>query len=162
MSWSNSNPDWKDRLFAALVYLFPLYYSLEFAGSLFNQIPFLQLITIPLLPLILFDQLIPFGFGGLLLFFILFAGVVRNSRISYFIRFNTMQSILIDILLVLISIVSGILLRGLGTSLFVQTLFNTIFLAVLAVCVYGMYMCAMGKRPEIPTISETASSQVPW
>ena len=160
MSWSNSNPDWKDRLFAALVYLFPLYYSLQFAGSLFRQIPFLELILIPLFPLIWFNQVVPFG--GLILFFVLFAAVVRNARISHFIRFNTMQAILIDILLLLVSLVTDILLRGLGTSLFVQTLFNTIFLAVLAVCVYGMYMCAMGQRPEIPTISEAAYSQVPW
>ena len=154
-----SNTDWKDKLFASLVYLFPLYESLKFGSFLFNQFPLLQLIAIPLLPFSLIDQI---PFGGFILFFVLFAAVVRNANLSHFIRFNTMQAILIDILLVLISLVTDILLRGLGVSLFTETLYNLIFLGILAVCVYGIVQSTTGKYAEIPLISEAASSQLPW
>ena len=158
MNWRSST-DWKDKLFASLVYLFPLYYSLQFGGFLFKQFPILQLITIPLAPLILINQI---PFGGLILFFVLFAAVVRNSRISHFIRFNTMQAILIDILLILISLVARILLGGLGASLLTETIYNAIFLGTLVACGYGILQSSTGKYAEIPAISQAAYSQVPW
>jgi uncharacterized membrane protein len=116
-------------------------------------------ITIPLTPLFLINRI---PFGGLILFFVLFAAGVRNPRISHFIRFNTMQSILIDILLILIGLVSNILLGGLGTSLLTETLYNAIFLGTLVACGYGIVQSSTGKYAEIPAISEAAYSQVPW
>lgn len=159
MNWRNSSTDWKDRLFASLVYLFPLYSALEFGGFLFRQFPFLQLMAIPLYPLLLLNQI---PFGGFILFIILFAGVVRNARISHFIRFNTMQAILIDILLILIGLVFKVIFGGLGLSLVTETIANAIFLGTLVACGYGIFQSASGKYAEIPTISEAAYSQVPW
>ena len=72
-----------------------------------------------------------------------------------------MQAILIDILLILVSLVANFLLPGLGGGLLVETLFNLIFLASLAACLYGMIQSGLGKYAEIPTISEAAYSQVP-
>lgn len=159
MNWRNSSTDWKDRLFASLVYLFPLYSALEFAGFLFRQYPFLQLMAIPLYPLILLNKI---PFGGFILFIVLFAAVVRNARISHFIRFNTMQAILIDILLILIGLVFNVIFGGLGLSLVTETIANAIFLGTLVACGYGIFQSASGKYAEIPTISEAAYSQVPW
>lgn len=159
MNWRTSSTDWKDRLFASLVYLFPLYYALEFGGFLFRQFPFLQLIAIPLYPLILINQI---PFGGFILFIVLFAAVVRNARISHFIRFNTMQAILIDILLILVSLVFRFILGGLGASLVTETIANAVFLGTLVACGYGIFQSASGKYAEMPTISEAAYSQVPW
>ena len=159
MNWRTSSTDWKDRLFASLVYLFPLYYALEFGGFLFRQFPFLQLIAIPLYPLILINQI---PFGGFILFIVLFAAVVRNARISHFIRFNTMQAILIDILLILVSLVFRFILGGLGASLVTETIANAVFLGTLVACSYGIFQSASGKYAEMPTISEAAYSQVPW
>jgi len=159
MNWRTSSTDWKDRLFASLVYLFPLYYALEFGGFLLRQFPFLQLIVIPLYPLILINQI---PFGGFILFIVLFAAVVRNSRISHFIRFNTMQAILIDILLILVGLVFNVIFRGLGASLVTETISNALFLGTLVACGYGIFQSASGKYAEMPTISEAAYSQVPW
>ncbi len=158
MNSRNSN-DWKDKLFASLVYLFPLYYSLQFGVFLFRQFPALQVIAIPLAPFILIDRI---PFEGLILFFVLFAAVVRNARISHFIRFNTMQAILMDILLILISLVGNILLGGLGVSLLTQTLYNAIFIGTLAACIYGIVQSSTGKYAEMPGISEAAYSQIPY
>jgi len=157
MTWRNTT-DWKDKIFAALVYLFPFYSALQFGSFLFNQFPFLKLLLIPLYPLILINQI---PFGGFILFIILYSAVVRNSRISHFIRFNAMQSILIEILLILVQLVTNILLGGLG-GLLTETIYNTVFLGASIACIYGMVRSATGKYPEIPLISEAASGQVPW
>ncbi|MBE9223456.1 hypothetical protein IQ215_12185 [Cyanobacterium stanieri LEGE 03274] len=151
--------DWKDKLFSTLVYLIPLYYVLEFGGFLFNQFPFLRLITIPLIPLIYLYSLIPFA--RFIIFIALFALVIRNSNLSHFLRYNAMQAILIDILLILVNLIVGILAGGIG-GLFMETLYNMIFLGTLVACVYCMFQSVTGKYAELPGISEAAYSQVPF
>ena len=157
MTWRGST-DAKDRFFAALVYLLPLFYALPYGEYLFAQFPFLQLIFIPLAPLTIIYS---FPFAGLIIFIILFAAVVRNPRISHFIRFNTMQAILLDILLILVNLVTGLLLRGINIGLLTQTLYNLIFLGTLVACIYGIVQSIMGKYAEIPAISEAVYAQVP-
>ena len=158
MTWRGST-DTKDRIFAALVYLLPLYSAFAFGDSIFQQIPFLgAALAIALYPLaFLYSSL--GSFGSLIIFLVLFFAVVRNPRISHFIRFNTMQAILIDILVYLLGLVLGFVARG-GANLVVETLFNVVFLGALAACVYSIIQSVIGKYADIPTISEAAYSQV--
>ncbi|AKE66559.1 hypothetical protein MYAER_4237 [Microcystis aeruginosa NIES-2549] len=159
MTWRGST-DTKDRIFAALVYLLPLYSAAsDFGDSIFRQIPFLkEALAIVLTPLaFLYSSL--GSFGSLIIFFVLFFAVVRNPRISHFIRFNTMQAILIDILVYLLGLVLGFVARG-GANLVVETLFNVVFLGAFAACVYSIIQSVIGKYADIPTISEAAYSQV--
>lgn len=159
MTWRGST-DTKDRIFAALVYLLPLYSAFAFGIFIFQQIPFLgAALAIVLTPLaFLYSSL--GSFGSLIIFFVLFFAVVRNPRISHFIRFNTMQAILIDILVYLLGLVLGFVARGLGANLVVETLFNVVFLGAFAACVYSIIQSVIGKYADIPTISEAAYSQV--
>jgi len=157
MTWRGST-DVKDRFFGALVYALPLIYALPFGQFALRQIPILGLIYIPLQPLIQVYYTLPFA--GIIIFFLLFMTVVRNDRISHFIRFNTMQAILIDILLVLCGFLLQILIRGLGGGFLVETLYNIVFLGAFAACVYSIIQSALGRYAEIPTISEAAYSQV--
>ena len=158
MTWRGST-DTKDRIFAALVYLLPLYSAFAFGIFIFQQIPFLgAALAIALYPLaFLYSSL--GSFGSLIVFFVLFLAVVRNPRISHFIRFNTMQAILIDILVYLLGLVLGFVARG-GANLVVETLFNVVFLGAFAACVYSIIQSVIGKYADIPTISEAAYSQV--
>lgn len=158
MTWRGST-DTKDRIFAALVYLLPLYSAFALGDSIFQQIPFLgAALAIALYPLaFLYSSL--GSFGSLIIFFVLFFAVVRNPRISHFIRFNTMQAILIDILVYLLGLVLGFVARG-GANLVVETLFNVVFLGAFAACVYSIIQSVIGKYADIPTISEAAYSQV--
>ncbi|CCI29564.1 hypothetical protein D3800_00655 [Microcystis aeruginosa NIES-298] len=158
MTWRGST-DTKDRIFAALVYLLPLYSAFAFGDSIFQQIPFLgAALVIVLTPLaFLYSSL--GSFGSLIIFFVLFLAVVRNPRISHFIRFNTMQAILIDILVSLLRLVLDFVARG-GANLVVETLFNVVFLGAFAACVYSIIQSVIGKYADIPTISEAAYSQV--
>lgn len=157
MTWRGSTTV-KDRIFACLPYLLPLIDGLGFGRFLFAQFPPLQFILLPLLPVLQIYSTIPFA--GLIIFFALFLLVVRNDKISHFIRFNTMQAILLDIVLMLCGIILPILERGLPIIFVMQTLYNMIFLGVLAAFIYAVVQSAMGRYAEIPTISEAVHMQV--
>jgi uncharacterized membrane protein len=158
MTWRGSTTP-LDRIFACLPYLLPLLDGLIFADPLFRQFPVLQLILIPLGPLIYLYQGIPFM--GLIIFFALFLLVVRNENISHFIRFNTMQAILLDIVLIVCSIVVNYMLRpALGGGLFLDTILNVIFLGTIAAIIYSVIQSIIGRYAEIPTISDAVYMQV--
>ncbi len=156
---TNPETEVKDRIFAALVYLFPLVYSLPFGGLLFKQFPVLETISQPLIVAYVITNSLPFA--GIIIFFALWLAVVRNENISYFVRFNTMQAILLDILLIVCSLIIGILIPGFGAqSLIVETLNNTIFIGSIVACFYSMVQSSRGLYAEIPALSDAASSQI--
>lgn len=154
MTWRGST-DSKDRIFAALVYLMPLYYAVVSFGSyVLEQLPALRIILIPLAPVAYIYRTIPLA--NLIIFFALFLAVVRNPKISYFIRFNTLQAILLDIGLFLLSLVGMIL----QIPFLLQIFSSVVFIAVLGACLYSMIQSILGRYAEIPTISEAAYSQL--
>jgi hypothetical protein len=160
MNWRNSSIDAKDRFFATIVYLLPLIYVLPFGQFVLQRIPILALIYLPIKPLI--DFYYGFPLAGLIIFFILFIAVVRNQNIGYFIRFNTLQAILIDILLILCGLLMGFFLRGLGANLFTETIYNVLFIGTLITCFYAMVQSALGQYADLPTISDAVKAQIPF
>lgn len=168
MAWRGST-DAKDRFFSAIVYLIPLYYAYASFGLILGLqypilSPVLDLIGIILTPIsIVFgilNSIIPLGLGGLIIFFALYAGVVRNEKIKHFIRFNTLQSILIGIALSLVSLLISPASSVLGNSFIFQIISTVVFLGVLIACSYGIFQSAVGRYAEMPTISEAAYSQL--
>lgn len=156
MTWRGSISP-LDRLFACLPYLLPFLVSFQFGIPLLTQFPVLQPLLIPFLPLLPLTG----GIFGLVIFFALFMLVVRNDNINRFIRFNTMQAILLDILLVLCGIVADLVLRPvLGGGLFLETIYNVIFLGTLIAVIYSVIQSALGRYAEIPTLSEAVHMQV--
>jgi Chloroplast import apparatus Tic20-like len=159
MTWRGTTTV-SDRIFACLFYLLPLLDLIVLVmgplrGSFLS--PVLDLITIPLLPLIMIyfsNSLIPFA-----VFFAVYLLVVRNESIRHFIRFNAMQAILFGIVLTLIGLLTGPLV-GILPSLFIQTLFNTIFLGTIAAIGFSIVQSAFGRYAEIPTISDAVYMQV--
>lgn len=157
MTWRGSVTV-KDRIFACLPYLLPIISGLPFGSMLFRQFPVLGILLVPLQPVLFIYNTIPFA--GLVIFFLLFLLVVRNERIVHFIRFNTMQAILLDILLVLCSLALQILLPALGNNLVTETLVNVIFLGTVVACGYSIVQSLLGRYAEIPTLSEAVYAQV--
>ncbi|QFZ92665.2 Tic20 family protein [Synechococcus elongatus] len=157
MTWRGSASP-ADRFFACLPYLLPLAEGVSFGFALFNQFPVLQYLILPLVPVL---QLFQIPFAGLIIFFLLFFLVVRNEKINHFIRFNAMQAILIDILLILANIIFQMVLRPtLGGGFILETLNNTVFLAMLVGCLYSIIQSILGRYAEIPTISDAVYMQV--
>lgn len=164
MSWRGTTTV-GDRIFASLPYLLPLMDGLSFSGAFFSQFPSLRILILPLIPLLQIYGIINsslFGFGSLILFLALYFLVVRNEKIPHFIRFNTMQAILIGIVISLCGLILGYILAPvLGISSFaMQTLMTTIFLGVVAAFFYSVIQTLMGRYAEIPTISEAVYMQV--
>lgn len=157
MNWRGTTTV-KDRIFACLPYLLPLVEGIGFGSFLFVQFPALQVILIPILPVLAIYRTIPFA--GLIIFFALFMLVVRNEKINHFIRFNTMQAILLDIVLVLCSLLISVLSPVPGASFAIETLTNTIFIGLVASVVYSVAQTIMGRYAEIPAISNAVYMQV--
>ncbi|MEM7712063.1 MAG: Tic20 family protein [Cyanobacteria bacterium P01_A01_bin.68] len=157
MAWRGSTTV-KDRIFACLPYLLPLVEGLGFGGSLFQQFPALQVILIPLSPVLAIYGGIPFA--GLIIFFALFMLVVRNEKIAHFIRFNTMQAILLSIVLTLCSLLLRVLSPVPGVNFATETLANTVFIGLLVAVVYSVAQTIMGRYAEIPAISDAVYMQV--
>lgn len=150
-------PSWQ-RLLALLTYLLPWSDGLPFGRSLTSLFPVLQWLSLPALPLVLIEQAIPFG--GFILFLVLFLGVVRNQRVPYFIRFNALQAILLDIILIVLSLAFNLLLAPLGGNFAVRTLANTVFLGMLVLVLFGIIQCLRGKEADIPSLSEAVRMQL--
>jgi hypothetical protein len=150
-------PIWQ-RLLGALAYLLPLSDALRFGQALFDKFPLLQWVAVPALPLVVLEQAIPFG--SLVLFLLLFLLVVRNPKVPYPIRFNVLQAILIDIVLVLLTLAFDTVLAPLGAGFAIRTLSNTIFLGTLLLVLFSVVQSLRGKEADIPTVSEAVRMQL--
>lgn len=169
MTWRGSSTI-QDRIFASLVYLLPITMVLGFGSYLFSIFPALGIVLIPFMPLILIYGYISsrIPYSGIIIFFALLLLVVRNERLRHFLRFHTMQAILLEIFVSL----CGLLMELLGFPidllpseafpyLFFNVVSTTIFLAVFPACVYAIVQAVRGLYAEIPVISDAVYIQVP-
>jgi hypothetical protein len=150
-------PIWQ-RLLAALAYLLPWSDALPFGQSLFGLFPVLQWLSLPAFPVLLLQQAVPFG--GFVLFLVLFLAVVRNTKVPYLIRFNVLQAILVDILLILVSLAFSVLLAPLGLGFALRTLSNTVFLGALLLVGFGVVQSLRGQEAEVPSLSQAVRMQL--
>ncbi|WP_414529182.1 Tic20 family protein [Nodularia chucula] len=157
MTWRGSTTV-PDRIFACLPYVLPLVEGMGFGSYLFRDFPFLTLLLIPLSPILAIYRNVPFV--SLIIFFGLFFFVVRNEKINHFIRFNTMQAILLNIVIFLCSIVLQIVSPIPGASFALEIISNTIFLGIVAAVVYSVAQSLLGRYAEIPAISDAVHLQV--
>jgi len=147
-----------DRIFACLPYLLPMVEVVTFGFFLLDQFPPLALVFAPILILWSFYRRV--RFAGLIIFFALFLLVVRNEKISHFIRFNTMQAILLDIVIFLFSILMDIVGLVPTGGFAIQTLSTTIFLGIVAAVGYSVIQSVIGRYAEIPAVSDAVYMQV--
>ena len=125
---------------------------------MFYKYSFLKALEDVTYPVEIIEKSLPFG-GGLLLFLILYAGLVRNPQVPYFIRYNACQALLINISLIIISYLFQILpLDQLGSILFI--LGSIVFLFILCIFIYSITQCIYGVEPEIPFISKSVRMQI--
>jgi hypothetical protein len=165
MAWRGST-SWKDKVLACLVYSVPLLEVRPFGSYLFEVFPPLELLYLPLIP---FGTVYALPFVPLVVFFGLYIGVVRNEKLPHFLRFNTMQALLLAIIIFLCALILDLLKMGAGINpLDLETevslspkaiLHNTLFLAILAASAYSIARCIQGVYAEIPVISEAAYTQ---
>ena len=145
------------RLSSAFLYTLPLKASIPFGNFLFYKYSFLNILKIIVFPVAIVEQSLPLG--GLLFFLILFAGLVRNPNVPYFVRYNACQALLLDISLIIISYLLRILsISSLGSI--ISMLGAIIFIFLLCIFIYSISQCIYGVEPEIPLISKSVRMQI--
>ena len=132
--------------------------SLTFGNHLYIKYPFIQIIQIPAIPIILIERSIPFG--NLLLFLAIFFGLVRNSKVSYFLRFNALQSLLINIGIIIISFIFEIIFSPFSNSLIIRTFSSSLLIGIFSMIVYSVWSCTQGNEPNLPGISQATKMQL--
>ena len=138
------------RLSSVFLYTLPLKASIPFGYYLFYKYSFLKILLFLTFPIAIIEKSLPFG--SFLLFIILFAGLVRNPNVPYFVRYNACQALLIDIALIIISYLLRIFpIVELGSIIFIFT---------LCIFIYSISQCFYGIEPEIPLISKSVRMQI--
>ena len=138
------------RLSSVFLYTFPLNASIPFGNYLFFKYSFLKILLLITSPIAIIEKSLPFG--SFLLFIILFAGLVRNPNVPYFVRYNACQALLIDIALIIISYLLGIFP--------IVELGSIIFVFMICIFIYSVFQCIYGVEPEIPFISKSVRMQI--
>ena len=138
------------RLSSIFLYTLPLRSSIPFGYYLFSKYSYLNVLKFIVFPVAIIEESLPLG--GLLFFLILFAGLVRNPNVPYFVRYNACQALLIDIALIIISYLLRIFpIVELGSIIFIFT---------LCIFIYSISQCIYGVEPEIPLISKSVRMQI--
>ncbi len=159
MNYRGSSLSVPERIFAALPYTISLMAGIPaivlIAGFLPN-VPIVDLLA-PLLfiPIALDRFLGPAA--NLIIFFGLFFFVVRNSDVKQFIRFHTMQSLMIGIAVSVAGLIGQLL--GPAMGLFSALLSIVVSAGVVGVSIYSMILALMGNYTNIPLISEASEAQ---
>ena len=151
-------PSLGERLLGVLLYMIPWSDSLTFGNHLYIKYPFTQIIQIPAIPIILIERSIPFG--NLLLFLAIFFGLVRNSKVSYFLRFNALQSLLINIGIIIVSFIFEIIFSPFSNSLIIRTFSSSLLIGIFSMIVYSVWSCTQGNEPNLPGISQATKMQL--
>ncbi|KAF8410869.1 hypothetical protein HHK36_003406 [Tetracentron sinense] len=79
-----------------------------------------------------------------------------------YVRFNTMQAIVLDVLLIFPDLLERSFnpRDGFGLDL-MMSLDSTVFLFLLVSLIYGSSSCLLGQVPRLPIVAEAAERQVP-
>ena len=151
-------PSLGERILGVFLYMIPWSDSLKFGNHLYLKYPFTQIIQIPAIPIILIERLMPFG--SLLLFLAIFLGLVRNNKVSYFLRFNALQSLLINIGIIIVSFIFEIIFSPFSNSLIIRTFSSTLLIGLFSIILYCVWSCTQGNEPILPGISQATKMQL--
>lgn len=150
-----------DRIIGGAVYLLPFIDAWNCGRFLFAEVPKLKSVFQPLFGLI--SSYHSSGYLPVVVFFALYIGVIQNrSMFSGFVRFNAMQALLLDVLLVLPRLLESVVSPpafGWGHTLYEysQTLI-WVFMAFWSI--YAAITCFTGTSQRIPFVAQSADAQV--
>ena len=151
-------PSFGGKILGILLYMIPWTDCLIFGNHLYIKYPFTQIIQIPAIPIIIIERSIPFG--NLLLFLVIFIGLVRNTKVSYFLRFNALQSLLLNIGIIILNFIFEILLNPFENSLIVRTFSSTLLIGLLSMISFCVWSCTQGNEPNLPGITQATKMQL--
>lgn len=158
-SKGDDSVDASDRIISAVCYFYPFFDGIQYGKFIITQYQPFQILIQPLFPAIRAFKSFPFN--GFLIFITLYFVVVRNPNFSRYVRFNTMQAIVLDVLLIFPDLLERSFnpRDGFGLDV-VMSLDSTVFLFLLVSLIYGFSACLFGLTPRLPLVAEAADRQV--
>ncbi|GBG62217.1 hypothetical protein CBR_g29825 [Chara braunii] len=151
--------DYGDQIIASTAYFLPFLDGVDYGRYLLCEFPLMRKMITPLASVVSVYNSIPFG--SFIPFFLLYFVVVKNTRYSCFVRFNTMQAITLDILLILPRLIERLISPSSGFAIRLFVIFyNTVFLFLLASFVFGVASCILEKTVRLPLVGDAADQQI--
>lgn len=155
-----TRPDLTARVLSAVMYVIPFCDSFQYARFIFVQVPEVYRLIRPVLPVVSWYHSIPFA--PMICFFGVYSLIVNNYKMDRFTRFNALQALLLDILLVLPRLVESLFTPptiGWGAKVYIASQ-NAIWTGVFACVVLGAFFAIMGTSLRIPFVGEAADQQL--
>lgn len=146
------------RVAAAMTYVIPWIDSLALGREIYHSFPIslaLYFIPGPMVDVYYCSQ-----FAPLIIFFLLFLAVVKNTKVPHFVRFNCMQSIMIDIVAMLFTILRSYFPAELRWTSVLSVFDNFSWHFVMFPVLYCILFSLKGMYAEIPFVSESVYMQV--
>jgi uncharacterized membrane protein len=99
-------------------------------------------------------------FVPLIIFFLNFLAIIKNKRLHHFVRFNAMQAMMIDIVMMLPTIVNAYIPAEIFWSP-IGVVFNAVcFMTAFVAVTYSVIFTLAGKYADIPLVSDAVYMQV--
>nr|XP_027087181.1 protein TIC 20-II, chloroplastic-like [Coffea arabica]XP_027087926.1 protein TIC 20-II, chloroplastic-like [Coffea arabica] len=146
-----------DRLMSAASYCYPLFNGFQYGRFLLSEYPILATPFKPIIPVVSAYHSIPYA--SFISFFAFYLGIVRNPNVSRYVRFNALQALVLDVVLVVPMMVQQILSPGLNLTILG---YNCLFVFLVACFAYALGCSVLGKTPYLPFIAEAASRQLDY
>lgn len=159
----DENPDkvppnafWK--VLAAFMYMIPWIDAVGLGREIYHKFPvllYLYYLTGPFVGIYYSSQ-----FAPLVVFFLMFLAVVKNNKLSHFVRFNCMQAIMLDIVVMLFTILHSYFPAELRWSWVLSVFDCYAWVMSMSTVLYCVYFTLRGLYADIPYVSEAVYIQV--
>lgn len=148
------------RLISIAAYTLPFFNSLQYGHSILTQYPKFALLFDPIIPFLSFYRSLPYA--SFIAFFALYLGIVRNPIFSQYVRFNAMQALTLDVLLVLPLLFQRIFSPGRYGLAFRVMIWahNAVFIFSILCFLYSVLSCLLGRTPYLPFVADAAARQI--
>jgi uncharacterized membrane protein len=146
------------RVFAALCYLVPWIDSISLGREVYRR--FRNLLVLYLVPGPLAKVYFSSQFAPLIIFFVMFLSIVKNKRLHHFVRFNCMQAIMLDIVVMLFHILRAYLPAELKWAPVAHFTDMFAWTCCMGTVVYAVFWTLRGYYADIPFVSESVYHQV--
>eukprot|EP01025_Chloroclados_australasicus_P063166 TRINITY_DN8337_c0_g1_i1.p1 TRINITY_DN8337_c0_g1~~TRINITY_DN8337_c0_g1_i1.p1 ORF type:complete len:184 (+),score=4.61 TRINITY_DN8337_c0_g1_i1:1-552(+) len=96
----------------------------------------------------------------LVIFFLVFLAIAKNKRLHHFVRFNAMQAMMLDIVIMLPTVVTGYIPGEIFWSPIGQVFISFCFMTMFVALLYSVLFALAGRYADIPFVSDAVYLQV--
>jgi len=149
-----------ERLMSALPYVLPFFNAFTYGRYLFYMYPAVKAVVRPILPAVASFHSLPFA--SMIAFFGIYIGIINNRNMSKFVRFNGMQALLLDIMLVIPRLLETVLTpptSGWGLQVYINSQ-SFIWIFICAWVLFGVFNALTGTYGRIPFVGDAADAQI--